>query len=301
MCLETTICSIKMKNPLMLASGILDTTKESIEFFKNVGAIVTKSIGKEERKGHPNPTFVELDHGILNAMGLPNPGVEEYIKEIENIGIENIIGSIFGESTEEFVFVAKKMEGYVKAIEMNMSCPHAKGYGTEFPTEEMSKTVQKVKEAVDIPVFVKLCVENITKRAYETVKGRADGVVAINTIKAMAIESETSLPILGNTYGGYSGPVLKPIGIRCVYELSSLPVPIIGVGGILTGKDVIEYMMAGASAVQIGSGIYYKGKEIFDEVSQEIRQWLKEHGYTSIQQIIGMAKHSMDNLRQANR
>lgn len=301
MCLETTICSIKMKNPLMLASGILDTTKESIEFFKNVGAIVTKSIGKEESKGHPNPTFVELDHGILNAMGLPNPGVEEYIKEIENIGIENIIGSIFGESTEEFVFVAKKMEAYVKAIEMNMSCPHAKGYGTEFPIEEMSKTVQKVKEAVDIPVFVKLGMENIAKRAHEAVKGGADGVVAINTIKAMAIESETSLPILGNIYGGYSGPVLKPIGIRCVYELSSLSVPIIGVGGIFTGKDAIEYMMAGASAIQIGSGIYYKGKEIFDEVSQEIRQWLKEHGYSKIQQIIGMAKHSMDNLRQADR
>ncbi|KAA0001816.1 MAG: dihydroorotate dehydrogenase [Thermoplasmata archaeon] len=289
MCLETTICSIKMKNPLMLASGILGTTKESIEFFKKAGAVVTKSIGKEERKGHPNPTFVELSHGILNAMGLPNPGIEEYIKEIENIEIENIIGSIFGKSTREFIFVAKKMEEYVKAIELNMSCPHAEGYGEAFPTTEIKKVVEKVKEVVDVPVFVKLGVEDIKRRAQEAVKGGADGIVAINTIKAMAIDIETSLPILGNVYGGYSGPAIKPIGIRCVYELSSLNIPIIGVGGILTGKDVIEYMMAGASAVQIGSGIYYRGKEIFEEVCREMKLWLKEHGYQKIEQIVGKA------------
>ncbi len=289
MCLETTICSIKMENPLMLASGILGTTKESIEFFKKAGAVVTKSIGMEERKGHPNPTFVELEHGILNAMGLPNPGVEEYVKEIKDIGIENIIGSIFGKTTEEFIFVAKKMEGYVKAIEMNMSCPHAQGYGDAFPTAQIRKTVERVKKSVDIPVFVKLGVENIKERAEEAVKGGADGIVAINTIKAMAIDIETSMPILGNIYGGYSGPAIKPIGIRCVYELSSLGIPIIGVGGILTGKDVIEYLMAGASAVQIGSGIYYRGKEIFEKICLEIKEWMKEHGYTKLQQIRGIA------------
>jgi len=278
-----------MENPLMLASGILGTTKESIEFFKKAGAVVTKSIGMEERKGHPNPTFVELEHGILNAMGLPNPGVEEYVKEIKDIGIENIIGSIFGKTTEEFIFVAKKMEGYVKAIEMNMSCPHAQGYGDAFPTAQIRKTVERVKKSVEIPVFVKLGVENIKERAEEAVKGGADGIVAINTIKAMAIDIETSMPILGNIYGGYSGPAIKPIGIRCVYELSSLGIPIIGVGGILTGKDVIEYLMAGASAVQIGSGIYYRGKEIFEKICLEIKEWMKEHGYTKLQQIRGIA------------
>jgi len=278
-----------MENPLMLASGILGTTKESIEFFKKAGAVVTKSIGMEERKGHPNPTFVELEHGILNAMGLPNPGVEEYVKEIKDIGIENIIGSIFGKTTEEFIFVAKKMEGYVKAIEMNMSCPHTQGYGDAFPTAQIRKTVEKVKKSVEIPVFVKLGVENIKERAEEAVKGGADGIVAINTIKAMAIDIETSMPILGNIYGGYSGPAIKPIGIRCVYELSSLGIPIIGVGGILTGKDVIEYLMAGASAVQIGSGIYYRGKEIFEKICLEIKEWMKEHGYTKLQQIRGIA------------
>ncbi len=273
----------------MLASGILGTTKESIEFFKKAGAVVTKSIGMEERKGHPNPTFVELEHGILNAMGLPNPGVEEYVKEIKDIGIENIICSIFGKTTEEFIFVAKKMEGYVKAIEMNMSCPHAQGYGDAFPTAQIRKTVERVKKSVEIPVFVKLGVENIKERAEEAVKGGADGIVAINTIKAMAIDIETSMPILGNIYGGYSGPAIKPIGIRCVYELSSLGIPIIGVGGILTGKDVIEYLMAGASAVQIGSGIYYRGKEIFEKICLEIKEWMKEHGYTKLQQIRGIA------------
>lgn len=289
MCLETSLCSLKLKNPVILASGILDSTKHSIEFFKHAGAIVTKSIGKKERDGHQNPTFVELDHGILNAMGLPNPGVEEYIKELESIGIENVIGSIFGESTEDFLFVAKKIGGYVKAIEMNMSCPHVRGHGAEFPLEEVGITVQKVKETVDVPVFVKLGVENIKSKAYEAVQAGADGIVAINTIKAMAIETETSLPLLGNIYGGYSGPAIKPIGLRCVYELSSLPIPIIGVGGILTGTDAVEYLMAGASAVQIGSGVYYRGKNIFEEVPREIAQWLQEHGYTKIEEIIGLA------------
>jgi dihydroorotate dehydrogenase (NAD+) catalytic subunit len=108
-------------------------------------------------------------------------------------------------------------------------------------------------------------------------------------VKAMTIDIESAVPVLGNIFGGYSGPVLMQIGVRCVYELSSLPVPVIGVGGILTGNDVIEYMLAGASAVQIGSGVYYRGKEIFSAVSQEIKEWLTQHGYTAIQQIVGLA------------
>jgi len=291
MCLETSVGALKMKNPLMLASGILDMTRESMERFNEAGAVVTKSVGMEERKGYGNPSVVELEHGILNAMGLPNPGADYYAKEIEKIGIENVIGSIFGKDEKEFAEVAKKFEGRVKAIEMNMSCPHAGGYGAGFPTEEIRKTVRAVKESVDMPVFVKLGSENIMERAVEAEAGGADAIVAINTVRAMAIDVDTGIPILANKVGGYSGPAIKPIGVRCVYELAgAVEVPVIGVGGITTAYDVIEYMMAGASAVQIGSGIYYRGDNIFGEICNELREWLKGRNYRSIIDVIGTAR-----------
>lgn len=146
---------------------------------------------------------------------------------------------------------------------MNMSCPHAGSYGAGFPTEKIPDAVSAVKESVSIPVFVKLGMENIRERARAAAGGGADAIVAINTVRAMAIDIETAMPILSNKIGGYSGPAIKPIGVRCVYELSrEVDIPIIGVGGITTAEDVIEYMMAGASAVQIGSGIYYRGEGI---------------------------------------
>ncbi len=291
MCLETSVGTLKMKNPLMLASGILDMTRESMERFGEAGAVVTKSVGMEGRKGYGNPSVVEMEHGILNAMGLPNPGADCYAKELEKIGIENVIGSIFGRDEKEFAAVAEKFEGKVKAIEMNMSCPHAGGYGAGFPTGEIRKTVRAVKESVDIPVFVKLGSENIMERAAEAEAGGADAIVAINTVRAMAIDVETGMPILANIVGGYSGPAIKPIGVRCVYELAgAMDVPVIGVGGITATHDVLEYMMAGASAVQIGSGIYYRGENIFGEICKELREWLEGHGYRSIIDVIGTAR-----------
>jgi len=290
MCLETSVGPLKMKNPLMLASGVLDMTRESMERFGEAGAVVTKSIGMDERRGYGNPSVVEMEHGLLNAMGLPNPGIEEYLKEIEGIKVEKIIGSIFGKDESEFAEAAKKIERAVDAIEMNMSCPHAGGYGAGFPTDRVSDAVSAVKESVSIPVFVKLGVENIRKRARAAADGGADAIVAINTVRAMAIDIETARPILSNKIGGYSGPAIKPIGVRCVYELSGeVDIPIIGVGGITTAEDVIEYMMAGASAVQIGSGIYYRGEGIFGKISKELRKWLKAHGYERIKDVIGAA------------
>jgi len=290
MCLETSIGQLKMKNPLMLASGILDMTRQSMEKFADAGAVVTKSIGIEERKGYGNPSVVELEHGLLNAMGLPNPGVEKYVEELRNIKIDNIIGSIFGKDAAEFAMVAKKIEGAVSAVEMNMSCPHAGSYGAGFPTDMIGEAVSTVKESISIPVFVKLGEENILERAREAAEGGADAIVAINTVRAMAIDIETSMPVLANKVGGYSGPAIKPIGIRCVYELSKeIDIPIMGVGGITTAEDVIEYMMAGASAVQIGSGIYYRGEKIFGEICKELKEWLRVHGYESIRDIIGIA------------
>ncbi len=287
--LETEIAKIKMKNPLMLASGILGLTKESLEKFSDAGAVVTKSVGREERKGYKNPIFYETDCGILNAVGLSNPGIDEYIKEIKGVKVENLIGSIFGKDEEEFAYVANKFSKHVKALEMNMSCPHAKKVGMEFSTEEIKNVVEIVKQAGK-PVFVKLGMENILERAERAIEGGADAIVAINSVKAMTINIEVGKPVLGNKIGGYSGKAIKPIGVRCVYELASnFDLPIIGVGGIMNASDVIEYMMAGASAVQIGSAIYYEGERIFRQICNDLQKWLDENGYTNIKDIIGVA------------
>ncbi|MCD6481855.1 MAG: dihydroorotate dehydrogenase [Thermoplasmata archaeon] len=287
--LRVEIAGIKMKNPLMLASGILDLTKESMERFVDAGAVVTKSVGREERKGYKNPVVYEMEYGILNAIGLANPGVEEYVRELEEVGVENVIGSVFGGNAEEFGYVARKISPYVKAIEMNMSCPHAKRVGAEYPEDEIPDAVKEVKKAGK-PVFVKIGMENILNRAERAIEGGADAVVAINTVKAMAIDIETGHPILGNRVGGYSGKGIKPIGIRCVYEISSnYEIPVIGVGGITRAEDVIEYMMAGARAVQIGAGVYYRDVSIFSEIAKELEEWLEKHGYTSIKDVIGIA------------
>ncbi len=287
--LEVEVAGIKMKNPLMLASGILDLTRESMEKFKDAGAVVTKSVGREARKGYKNPVFCEVECGILNAIGLANPGIDDYIKEIEGIKIENLIGSIFGGSNEDFSLLAKKFAPYVKAIEMNMSCPHAKKLGAEYPTEEIGRAVEGAKEAGK-PVFVKLGMENIMERASAAIEDGADAIVAINSVKAMAINIDVAMPVLGNKVGGYSGRGIKPIGIRCVYEIASnFDVPVIGVGGITEARDVIEYMMAGARAVQIGTGVYYKGVEIFKKICIELEKWLDENGYSSIKDVVGLA------------
>ncbi|KAA0002355.1 MAG: dihydroorotate dehydrogenase [Thermoplasmata archaeon] len=287
--LEIEIAKIKMKNPLMLASGILDLTRESMESFSHAGAIVTKSVGREERKGYKNPSIYELPYGLLNAIGLANPGIDEYIKEIDGIKVDVLIGSIFGENGEEFGYVARKMAPYVKAIEMNMSCPHAKKLGAEYPTDEIKEAVEEVKKSGK-PTFVKLGMENLMERASQAVDAKADAIVAINTVRAMAIDIDARMPVLANKIGGYSGMAIKPIGVRCVYELASeYDLPIIGVGGITNAEDAIEYMMAGATAVQIGTGIYYEGKEIFQKILRDMQKWLDENGYNSIKDIIGIA------------
>lgn len=297
--ISASISGLRLKNPTMLAGGILGETGDSLLKIAKGGAaaLVTKSIGVEPRAGHPNPTFVETEHGILNAMGLPNPGIENYKKEVEKVldaGIP-IIGSIFGGDAKEFELLATKMEEYgVNAIELNLSCPHAKGYGLEIGHDKkrVEEITKAVKDAVKIPVFVKLSpnVNSISEIAKAVEKARGDGIVAINTLRAMAINTELAMPILSNAIGGYSGPGIKPIGLRCVYEVkASTDLPIVGVGGIISGKDAVEYIMAGASAVQIGSGVFYRGEGIFAEICQEIREFMNTHGYDTIEEMVGIA------------
>jgi len=266
-------------------------------FKSGAGAIVTKSIGLKPREGYTNPTLVELEHGLLNAMGLPNPGIDLFIEELKKLKNSNIpiIGSVFGSNAYEFVKLSEKMQQYeVDALELNMSCPHAKGYGLEIGSDPklVKEITSKVKESVEIPVFIKLSpnLTNIVEIAQSAKAGNADAIVAINTLKAMKIDLELKMPVLSNKIGGYSGSAIKPIGIRCVYEISkNVDIPVIGVGGITTGEDAIEYFMAGASAIQIGSGIYYRGIDIFKTICDEIEKWMKKHGYCDLSEIIGVA------------
>lgn len=296
--ITTKIAGMRLKNPTMLASGIMDedagSMKRIIEC--DAGAIVTKSIGLNAREGYPNPTVIELDYGILNAMGLPNPGIEQYCQEIGQLKNSKtpVIGSIYGANTKEFIELGEKMEDYgASALELNLSCPHAKSYGLEVGCDP--KLVQEisssVKERVSIPVFVKLSpnVTNIVKIAKAAEDGNADAIVAINTVKGMKIDLELGKPILSNKIGGYSGKAIKPIGMRCVYEIAkNIDIPIIGVGGVTTGEDAMEYFMAGASAVQIGSGVYYRGLDVFKKVCVEIEQLMKAYGYKNLTEIIGV-------------
>ncbi|MBN2602814.1 MAG: dihydroorotate dehydrogenase [Candidatus Thermoplasmatota archaeon] len=297
--LRTTIASLNLENPTILASGIMDEDAGSMlrAFNNGAGAVVTKSIGIKPKPGYPNPTFVELEHGILNAMGLPNPGIDEFGEEIIKLKKSNItvIGSIFGSDVKEFLILAEKMQEYgTDAIELNMSCPHAKGYGLEIGTDPkmLNEITTKVKAAVEIPVFVKISsnVSDIVKIAQAAEDGNADGIVAINSVKAIKIDIEAKMPVLANKKGGYSGKAIKPIGIRSVYDIASkINIPIIGSGGVTTGEDAIEYFMAGATAVQIGSGVYYRGIDIFSKVCKEISTWMENHGYSKMHDIIGVA------------
>ncbi|DAC72839.1 MAG TPA: dihydroorotate dehydrogenase [Thermoplasmata archaeon] len=297
--LRTTIGSLRLKNPTILASGIMDEDAGSMRrmIAGGAGAIVTKSIGIQPREGYANPTVIELESGLLNAMGLPNPGIEQYGQELIKLkkSTTPIIGSIYAANTDDFVTLALKMQRFgVHAIELNVSCPHAKHYGLEVgcDTDLLYNIVSSLKQRIHLPVFVKVSpnIINLVEIAQAAEKAKADAIVAINTVKGMKIDLETARPILANKIGGYSGKAIKPIGVRCVYDIAQhVDIPIIGVGGITTGEDAIEYFMAGASAVQIGSAVYYRGTDVFAQVCNEIESWMNKHGYKKITELIGAA------------
>ena len=297
--LSVNLCGLKMKNPTMLASGVLDETGRSmLEVAKaGAGALVTKSVGKEPRQGHGNPSIVELQCGLINAMGLPNPGIEIYaaeVKEAKKGGIP-VIGSVFGGTEDEIAELAGLMSrAGADAVELNLSCPHAKGYGAELgSTPELVESIcRKAKKQVRIPLLAKLTpnTSSISSLAVAAERGGADAVVAINTLKAMAISPEARMPILANKLGGLSGPAIKSIGVRCVYEIfEAVKIPIVGVGGISSGRDALEYVMAGATAVQIGTAVWTEGLEVFSKTSREIMQFMEENGYESVKDMVGVA------------
>lgn len=293
---------MQLTNPTMLASGVLGYSSQMLRRISEsgAGAVVTKSVGVKAREGYPNPTVVQTDCGLINAMGLPNPGIENFVDEIREAKaslVVPVVVSVYGFSTKEYVAVAQKaVKAGADAVELNVSCPHVKETGSEIGQNPLilAEVVAGVKRTVDKPVFVKLSpnVTSITEVAETAVKAGADGLTLVNTVKAMAIDVETALPVLANKVGGLSGKAVKPIAVRAVHDVyECVKVPIIGCGGIEDWKDAVEFLLAGASAVQIGTAIATKGLSVFSSVTRGIDAYLKRRKLKSVNDIVGISHH----------
>jgi dihydroorotate dehydrogenase (NAD+) catalytic subunit len=269
-----TVGGVALDNHLLLAAGILGTTGSSLTRMLSLGAggVVTKSIGPHPKDGHAGPCLVVLEDGLLNAMGLPNPS-KEFADEIASLAKKPVIASIFGGDPAEFALVASWFKGRVAGFELNLSCPHAEGYGAAIGTDPaLVKACTQAVSVTGVPTWVKLTpnVTDIAAIGKAAEGGGASAIVAINTIKAMRISTGMRRPVLGNRYGGLSGSAIFPIAVRCVYELyESCRIPIIGCGGVTTADNVIEMMMAGASAVEIGSAVYNDVK-VFETIKADL-------------------------------
>jgi len=284
----------------MLASGILGYSAETLGSIAagGAGADITKSIGLKPRVGYANPTVVQANCGLINAMGLPNPGIDEFVEEIheaKRLLSVPLIVSVYGFSAEEYEKIVKKaVEAGADAVELNVSCPHVKETGSEIGQNPkvLSEVVRKVRCTAKKPVFVKLSpnVTSICEVAEAAVEAGADALTAINTVKAMAIDAETMMPVLGNKVGGLSGPAIKPIALRCIYEIyERVKVPIIGCGGVTSWQDAVEYFLAGASAVQVGTAIATEGPTVFRTITRGTDVYLKTKGFASVREIVGLS------------
>ena len=300
--LSVKIGSLKLKNPVMVASGTFGYGEEFHESFYDVsrlGAVVTKGISLEVRAGNPMPRVVETASGMLNAIGLANVGVEAFIREkvpfLKNAGA-TVIANILGRSVEEYVEVARKLDSEpgVHAIEINISCPNVRAGGVQFGTNpslaaEVTRAVRKVfgrtlvvklsPQASDIPAVARAVAE-----------AGADSLSLINSIPAMAIDAASMRPVLANVTGGLSGPAIKPVALRMVYEASrAVDIPVIGMGGIMDATDAIEFMLAGASAIQVGTANFVAPSAAV-EIIDGLGIYCKEKGFKSIRELVGGLK-----------
>ena len=296
--LATEVAGVRFRNPFLLASGIWGETGAALARAHRDGAggVVTKSIGSAPREGYPNPTVEQLGSwGLLNAMGLPNPGMEHYAAEIALARKEGatVVGSIFGGDAEEFATLARAMEQTgVVALELNLSCPHAKGYGSEIGRDPaiVTEVVRAVKQAVRLPVWAKLTpnTHDIGALAEAAERAGADAISAINTVRGLAIDPETMRPVLAHGFGGLSGPAIKPIGLACVWQIyDRVKVPIVGIGGISTPEDAFEYLIAGASAVEVGTALSAGGDALFGTLSAGLERLLEHHGFSTLAEAVG--------------
>jgi dihydroorotate dehydrogenase (NAD+) catalytic subunit len=308
--LATEVLGLTFLNPLVLASGILGTEAALMERVARAGAggITTKSCGPEPRTGHPNPTVLDWGPGMINAVGLANPGVKaevEILREtkarLAPLGVP-LIASIFGHTVDEFARVAHRIsEGQPHLIEVNISCPNVQAeFGRPFAldADAAAAVTRAVKAETSIPITVKLSpnTPDLVAIAQAVVSAGADALTAVNTLgPGMLIDLESGQPILANRVGGVSGPAIRPIAVRCVYDLAAAvdehvkDVPIVGTGGVRSGRDALEMIAAGATLVGVGSAVYGPGPEVFAQMRDEMLDWMAAHDINSLDEFRGCA------------
>lgn len=298
--LETELCGFKIRSPTMLASGVLGI---SFDLFPRIiesgcGVIVSKSIGLEPREGYRNPTMTGVEAGYLNAIGLANPGAAEFARELEEEFPKKpvpLIVSIFADSSEHFADLVKRFDRFnFLAYELNLSCPHVKDVGSEIGSEpaDAAEVVKMSRLATLKPIFAKMpaTIINVPEWAKAVESAGADAIVAINTIRAMKIDLESKKPVLSNKIGGLSGPAIKSVAVRSVYEIyETVKIPVVGVGGVVSGEDAVEFFLAGASAVEIGSAIGQDYLNSFEKVNTGVMKYLKRNSYSNVKEIVGLA------------
>ncbi|MDY4414342.1 MAG: dihydroorotate dehydrogenase [Ruminococcus sp.] len=298
--LSVNICGVDFKNPIIPASGVFGYGREYEELFplSKLGGIATKGTTITRRNGNPSPRIAETPSGMLNSVGLQNPGIDYFIEtELPNLLTKDtvIIANIAGSTVEECVTIAEKLDKTdVHMIELNISCPNVKQGGAAFGTSCASaeNITAEVRKATEKPLIVKLSpnVTSIADIAKAVESAGADSVSLINTLLGMRIDINTQRPILKNNVGGLSGSAVFPIAVRMVWQVANaVKIPVIGMGGVSSGKDAIELMMAGASAVQVGAAIFtdpFAPVKIIDEMNE----WLDSKNIKSVREIIGSVK-----------
>ncbi|AIY89810.1 dihydroorotate dehydrogenase [Geoglobus acetivorans] len=291
--LRINLAGIEMRNPLMLSSGIMGSFASSLNrLSENAGAVVTKSVGLEPVEGYSNPAVINYSHGLINAVGLASPGARAFARELEDyVFYAPLVVSLFASTPEEFAELVEYFP-FADGFELNLSCPHARDVGLAVGSDPdlVRDIVGAVKKATNKPVFAKLSpnVRDIVEVGKAAEEGKADGVVAINTLKGMKIDIFAKKPILSNVSGGVSGEGIKPVAVKCVWDLyEELSIPVIGSGGVTSWKDVIEFILAGAKAVQIGSALYYSNR-IFYSLEESLIAYTRMTG-EKLEDIVGLA------------
>ena len=301
--MKVEIGSLGLRNPVMTASGTFGYGEEfdSLVNLQRLGAIIVKGISLLPRQGNPPPRIAETACGMLNAIGLENVGLERFIAEklpfLKGINTSLIV-NILGDTVDDYQQLAERLvdEEKIAAVEVNISCPNVKHGGVAFGTDpEMAHAVTKaVCSHFSRPVIVKLSpnVTDITMIAQAVEDAGADAVSLINTVLGMAIDIETCRPKLANISGGLSGPAIKPIALRMVWQVAeSVSIPIIGIGGITTPEDAIEFLLAGATAIQVGTANFVN-PQATEEIIQGIEEYLTVNSMVSVQDLIGRARQA---------
>jgi len=301
--LSTTICGIRLPNPTVLASGVLGLTHEVMVRVAEAGAgaVTTKSISLAPRDGYHNPVVLNWEKGLINAVGLSNPGVEVMVEEIRAargklapLGVP-LIASIFADTIYDFGTIARYVsEAEPDLIEVNISCPNVDDeYLLMFAADPYvsAQVTRQVKRYTDIPVLVKLSpnVTDIVKVARAVVEAGADGITAVNSMgPGLILDIETRRPVLAHGTGGVSGPAIRPMAVRCVRDICrAVDVPVIAVGGVTTGRDVVEMLLVGATAVGIGSAVTYRGIGVFRQACEEMEDYMERHKYDTLEAFRG--------------